>query len=125
MRGLRVGPAPGYPVIILPWLKDKTVNEMIQHHLAEVECSQPISKVILCQAFGPFEILDLISEEEISSKFLAVFVKQPHARSLLQQGQYIAEPYTFKLSQLDKPACIVRKSYRNTLVNEMENWKKQ
>ncbi len=125
MQGLKVGPAPGLPVIILPWLPDKKVSEMLLHHQVDIECSQPISKSHLSQAFNPFEFIELISDEPISSKFLAVFVRQPHARNMLSKITHIVEPFTFKCTQAEKPINIIRKSYKNSLISEIENWKRQ
>jgi hypothetical protein len=127
MNALRVGPAPGFPVIILPWLEDKSVAEMLLHHQVDIECSQPITKLQLCQSFNAVgsEFIEAISDEPISKKFMAIFLKQPHARNYLHKGTFTVEPFTFKFLPAEKPISIVRKSFRNSLFTELDNARKQ
>lgn len=76
LKGCKVGPQQGeknYPLMIFPWIKDKSVTDMMMYHEVQIDSSAPTNKFFIYQYFSNYELLDIV---EISpTKFIIVLVK--------------------------------------------------
>lgn len=121
LKGLKVGPSEDrmiYPLIIFPYLKDKTVIGMMTHHEVQIESTGFTNKMTILQCFSQYEILDII--EISSNKFIVIFVKQPVARQILNSEKMVFGNVIWKFSTPETIIHITRKSFKEHFLNELE-----
>ena len=89
LKEINVGPTLEdliYPVLILPWLKDKTIDDLLVYHQVQVESSIPVDSLFLDLFYSPYgPIADVIDMKP--SKHVLIFTKQPHAQYVLSIPQ--------------------------------------
>lgn len=89
LRDITVGPTMDdliYPVLVLPWLKDKKLDDLLVYHQVQIESSIPVDSLFLDLFYSPYgPVADVIDMKP--SKHVLIFTKQPHAQHVLSIPQ--------------------------------------
>lgn len=116
LKEINVGPTVDdliYPVLILPWLKDKKFDELLVYHQVQVESSIPVDSLFLGLFYSPYgPIADVIDMKP--SKHVLIFTKQPHAQHVLSIPQISLQKNNIEIvlkhSVVDSCYPLVRKN---------------
>ena len=132
VKNFRVGPNRDnqiYPVMVLPWIRDKPLQDLLAFHEVFVEASRPVNQILLYlyyQSHG--EIVDIVSMNQNDTKFIIIFAKQPSAGAVLKTPSATLNDGNGEIilthSSVREPYLVIRKPTSSNFKAELINYNK-
>ena len=126
-----VGPTPEdliYPVMVLPWIRDMKINDLLTYHQVQVESSIAVDSLFLQLFYSPYgPLIDVIDMKPYTH--VLIFAKQPHAQYVTDIPQICLQKgnieVVMKHSPVDYCYPLVRKNLQSHLKTIVTNYMKK